>query len=237
MISVLSSGSKGNSAYIKINEISLLVDCGCSYKYISNSLIELGISPSSIDYILITHTDSDHISGLKTFLSKNPCPVILSAEALKQLNYIKQYILITSNINVGIIIEPFMLSHDNECYGYLINNQVVYITDTGYINSKYIKKLSNKETYIIESNYDLNMLLTGKYPVHLKQRIISSYGHLSNEDTYNYLQQMISEKTKNIILTHLSTKNNNPEIIEKIYRKINKNIIISKELERTVLID
>ncbi len=69
--------------------------------------------------------------------------------------------------------------------------------------------------YILESNYEEEMLRNGKYPYHLKQRIRSDRGHISNEDSCKYLSKLIGDKTKYIMLAHLSEENNNPEIVEK----------------------
>ena len=89
---------------------------------------------------------------------------------------------------------------------------MVYITDTGYINRKYLKKLGNKSLYVLESNHDEQMLMDGPYPYYLKQRVISDAGHLSNKTTSKYLSDSVGEKTKYIVLAHLSEKNNTEEI-------------------------
>ena len=89
---------------------------------------------------------------------------------------------------------------------------MVYITDTGYINRKNQDKLRNKEAYIFESNHNTEMLMHGKYPMWLKKRVLSDEGHLSNEQSSYYLSHLIGDKTKKIVLAHLSEENNTPEI-------------------------
>ncbi len=120
----------------------------------------------------------------------------------------------------------------------------MYITDTGYINVKYHEKLKNKNLYIIESNHDIEKLMNGKYPYHLKQRILSDEGHLSNKDCSYYLKTFIGENTNNIILIHLSEENNTEELayneLKKVLEELNRNdirIIISRQKERTELIE
>ena len=78
-----------------------------------------------------------------------------------------------------------------------------------------LKKYQNKDIYILESNYEEEMLQNGKYPYHLKQRIRSDKGHISNIDSCRYLKKLIGNKTKYIMLAHLSEENNNPEIVDK----------------------
>ena len=63
-----------------------------------------------------------------------------------------------------------------------------------------------------ESNHDIDMLLNSSRPWHLKQRILSAKGHLSNEECANILSNIISENTKCIILSHLSEECNDPSI-------------------------
>ena len=125
-----------------------------------------------------------------------------------------------------------------------LKKSIVYITDTGYINNRYFEKLSNHDLYVIESNHDVSMLMNGKYPYHLKQRILGNKGHLSNDDAGYYLSMFIGNKTKTVILAHLSDDNNT---YEKAYDTVNsilkgknikiKNLLIAKQKQRTELIE
>ena len=120
----------------------------------------------------------------------------------------------TFEIN-DVEIELIHTSHDAPAsVGYIIkqdNKELVYVTDTGYINRKYLEKMKNKDCYIIESNHDEVMLMDGPYPRFLKERVISDSGHLSNSTTAKYLKKIIGPNTKNIVLAHLSETNNTPE--------------------------
>ena len=130
-------------------------------------------------------------------------------------------------------------------YGFIIGdseNRVLYLTDTGYINRKYFKQSENLDAYIIESNHDEKMLMEGPYPYILKQRVISDKGHLSNKYTGRYLNKTIGERTKYIVLAHLSENNNTPElaleqVTEEIKDKYNNRIIIAKQHEETEMVE
>ena len=89
---------------------------------------------------------------------------------------------------------------------------VVYVTDTGYVNHKNFKYLQNKDIYLFESNHDIEKLQHGPYPDWLKKRVLSDYGHLSNNACSLYLTKLIGNKTKKIYLMHLSEKNNTEEL-------------------------
>jgi phosphoribosyl 1,2-cyclic phosphodiesterase len=134
-------------------------------------------------------------------------------------------------------------SHDApDSVGFLINDNLVYITDTGYLNNKYIPLLSNKNTYIMESNHDIEMLYNGRYPYHLKKRIASDIGHLSNIDASNYLLKLIGDNTKYIVLAHLSEENNTKdkalETIKSVIENTdNLNILAASQDERTEVIE
>ena len=249
-ICVLSSGSKGNTTYIETPNAKILIDAGNSSKYILEKLQELEVNPEEIDAILITHIHVDHVKGLPVLLKRiNPC-VYMTEKMYPYLDYIENDSIIDkpSFCIKDIYIETIKTSHDTEdSLGYIINNQnksVVYITDTGYINHKYFNILKNRDIYIMESNHDVEMLNNGKYPFELRQRILSDKGHLSNYDSAKYLSRFIGEKTKYILLAHLSEENNTKELayntltnrLEKEHIAMN-NIIITNQNKETELIN
>ena len=215
---VLSSGSGGNTTFIESGKIKILIDAGNTCKYIVNSLKGIGIDAKEIDGIFITHTHVDHVKGLKVFLNKYNTKVYCSSKMLEELDYVSNYCIINEGIvDLGdLVINVIKTSHDvSESFGYVLesnNKSVVYITDTGYINNKYFPVLSNKNLYILESNHDIEMLNSGPYAFSLRQRILGDKGHLSNYDSSLYLSKFIGEKTKYIMLAHLSEENNTPDI-------------------------
>lgn len=251
-VSVLSSGSKGNCTLIQSNNTKILIDLGVTKSYVEKKLEELNVDPKDIKAILITHTHVDHIQGLKVFLKKYEIKLYVNKIILSLLKeYIEdfEYELYDSNFDINDIkIDVIKTSHDVKgSVGFIIksnNKSLVYITDTGYINNKYFDMLNNHNLYIMESNHDINMLMDGKYPYHLKQRILGDKGHLSNDDAAYYLSTFIGNNTKTIILAHLSDDNNTYEIaldkINSVLLSKNKkvdNIIIAKQKERTDLIE
>lgn len=247
--SVLSSGSKGNTTYIETEKAKILIDIGNTTKYVKEKLEELEIEPSEIDAILITHTHIDHIKGLKSFQKKYNIPVYITDKMYPDMDFVENYRVIneeTFNIK-DLSINVIKTSHDtNDSLGYIITSKektIVYITDTGYINRRYFDTLKNKEVYIMESNHDIEMLNNSSYPFALRQRILSDKGHLSNYDSAKYLAKFIGDKTKYILLAHLSEENNTEELAyNELIDRLNKeklnvdNIIITKQNKETELI-
>lgn len=214
---ILASGSKGNSTYVETENLKFLVDVGPSCTYIERSLRSIGVEPSSIDMIFITHTHVDHIGGLRVFLKKYHTKVYITEKMHSEFTIdIENYSYIDGLITVDdLSVLPIKTSHDvADSHGFVFTSggrSLVHITDTGYIHVKNFDKLKGKNLYIFESNHDVRMLREGKYPYHLQQRILSDRGHLSNKDSAYYLSKFVCSDTKKIVLIHLSEENNTPE--------------------------
>jgi len=248
-VSVLSSGSKGNTTYIETDNTKILIDIGNTSKYVKEKLEDFGVKPEELDAVLITHTHIDHVRGLKVFKKKYKVPVYITDTMYKTLDYLNDYKLLSDEFDINDIhITAIKTSHDVEdSRGYIISNNdksIVYITDTGYINERYFDMLSNKDLYVMESNYDVEMLLNGSYPFKLRQRINSPKGHLSNYDSSKYLCSFIGDNTKYILLAHLSEENNTEKLAyETLINRLNTdnkkvdNIIIAKQDKETELIN
>ncbi|MBQ9019549.1 MAG: MBL fold metallo-hydrolase [Bacilli bacterium] len=248
-IKTLSSGSKGNCSIVLCNDTNLIIDMGISYLTLKRSLEENSLSFLDFQGILITHCHKDHTSGLSTLIKKTKLNVYIPQE---MYNSLKEYvpkdrcIFIEDKFNINdVFIELIHTSHDApSSVGYIIeykNRNLVYVTDTGYINRKYLNKMVNKNLYLIESNHDEVMLMDGPYPRFLKERVISDTGHLSNTTTSKYLKKIIGNNTKTIILAHLSEKNNTEEkALEAIHNEgIDKNIkvLIARQYEESEMIE
>lgn len=219
-VCVLASGSGGNSTLIETSKYKILIDIGKNRKYIVDNLLRIGVNPEDINYIFISHLHDDHISALKTFLKKYNPTIVISGAMFRELDTIHDYphILIYEDevILEGLKVTCMHSSHDaTDSRNFLFeegSSSVVYVTDTGYVNQKNFKYLVNKNIYLFESNHDVEKLQHGPYPDWLKKRVLSDYGHLSNNACSVYLSKLVGDNTKKIYLMHLSEQNNSEEL-------------------------
>jgi len=223
----IASGSSGNCIYVGSQNTNLLVDAGISAKRIENGLNGIDILPDTIQGILITHEHSDHVSGLGILARRYHIPIYATYETACSIQQIKSLGEIPDNlyhyikpneafqIN-DINIEPFSTSHDASnpvCYTMQAEGTKVGIaTDLGKYDDYIVSKLEGSELLFIEANHDVNMLMVGKYPYYLKQRILGDRGHLSNETSADLISRLISPKLQHIFLAHLSKENNYEEL-------------------------
>lgn len=252
-VCVLSSGSKGNSTLVITDKVKILIDLGTTTSYVEAALNNLNVDVKEISYILITHSHVDHIKGLKVFI-KRYNPVILVTEDMKNVlekelgNFRYEYYEDKKAIIGDLTVNVIKTSHDaEESIGFVLtnnNSSMVYITDTGYINQKYFKILSNNNLYVLESNHDIKMLMDGPYPYYLKQRVQGDKGHLSNKQASDYLCKFIGDNTRKIVFAHISEHNNSYEkVIETFNEKLSKNdmkfddVLIAKQNEVTEVIE
>ena len=248
-IKTFSSGSKGNCSIVLCDNTNIIIDMGISYLTLKRSLEENSLSFSDFQGILITHCHKDHTNGLSTLINKTKLNVYIPEEmydSLKEYVPKSRCVFVDDNFTINdVSIELIHTSHDAPAsVGYIIDyneRSLVYVTDTGYINRKYLNRMINKNLYLIESNHDEVMLMDGPYPRFLKERVISDKGHLSNSTTSKYLKKIIGENTKTIILAHLSETNNTEEkALEAISKEeLPKNIkvLIARQYEESEMIE
>ena len=116
-------------------------------------------------------------------------------------------------------VTPFAVPHDSvDNVGYEIvteNLTFVIVTDCGSMTDTIKEHLSRANFLVIEANHDPEMLAEGPYPAHLKARIVSQVGHMSNQDCGKALAENATAELRHVWLCHLSEENNHPELARK----------------------
>lgn len=236
-IAVLASGSNGNATYIETKNNKFLIDDGISFKLLLSRFYACNIEINKVDSIFLTHEHFDHVCGLRMLTKNLKLDSYLSLGTYKGLNKEGKSAIDNSNVHYiksGDILDfgnakitVLQIHHDvYEPLGFIIEEdgkKLVYITDTGYVDKKYYEILSNADMYIVESNYDVEMLWSSNRPFELKKRIEGDHGHMSNEACAVLLSHLIGANTKTIVLAHISDDCNYyhmPELIMKHHQKV-----------------
>ena len=234
-ISVLGSGSTGNSVLLVANGTRVLVDAGLSARETVRRMSMLGEDPNSLDGILITHEHGDHVGGLRVLMKDRDCPIFMSAktrdayvcerrnvandEPRRRSDALRDRMVEIDSghdFRIGEIdFHPFTVPHDAvDNFGFTATHAAVKIAtlmDFGHITTLITERLRGCAAIVIESNHSRDMLKTVEnYPWELKQRILSRLGHLSNEDIAEWLLDGFDGQAQHIVLAHLSLRANNP---------------------------
>jgi len=221
----LFSGSSGNATYIGDGSCGVLIDAGMSMTAVCTALRTNGIDPASIRGILVTHEHSDHVCGIGPLSRKFDIPVYANLstwEAMtSRLGNVagKNGRVFTTGQDFYINdlgITPFRTPHDAaESVGYRIEcggKVFAYMTDIGHVSTSMMSMARGADLVMLESNHDVDMLIKGSYPQHLKKRILGTRGHLSNKDAAAAVIAMAGMGVRRVMLGHLSEHNNTEEL-------------------------
>jgi phosphoribosyl 1,2-cyclic phosphodiesterase len=223
----LGSGSSGNCYYIGTDNYGILFDAGLSLRTIKKILNDYEIELEQIMAVFITHDHFDHIRSVGSLGEKEGIPIYATSlvhTGIENNHYVDAKLYASRKIiekgqSVSIkdfTITAFSVPHDaSDCVGYLIqyeHHNFVLATDVGHIDETVGEYIRVANHLIIEANYDREMLLQGRYPDFLKERIMNGRGHLCNSETAGFLATNFDFHLKNIWLCHLSKDNNHPAL-------------------------
>ncbi len=230
-LTVLASGSKGNSSVLASSRARLLVDAGLSCRETCRRMANVGEDFRQLTAILISHEHSDHIEGLWVLARKLDIPVYMSAAtysawqrwARAKYDGVRPAVAKLETFQAGrsftiadITINPFTIPHDAvDPVGFTFRADGVKIgmvTDLGYMPLSVMDNLRRCDGLMIESNHDIEMLRGGPYPWAVKQRVMSRVGHLSNEALAEFFLSDYDGSAAFLVLAHLSEQNNHPDL-------------------------
>ncbi len=219
----IASGSSGNCIFAGSDTTSLLIDTGVSGRRVTQGLQAIGRKPEEIHGILVTHEHSDHISGLGVISRKYGLPIYATPGTLEAITSCKALgklpeglfheITPWQDFQIGdITVTPLPISHDAaQPTAYRLRSgakSMAVITDLGTYGDDLIQQLQDLDVLFLEANHDIHMLQAGSYPYYLKQRILGTRGHLSNEDSGRLLNEVLHDGFRAVMLGHLSQENN-----------------------------
>lgn len=216
---VLSSGSKANSTYVESGDSAILIDNGLSAKKLEGRLHLAGLNSSKIKAILVTHEHGDHIAGVGTLSRKLRVPIYCNRLTRRCLRDGFGFEIFNNSdaFNIsGIEVKPFSIIHDAaDPVGYVCSAEGLSfgsVTDLGRVTDVVREALRGVNSLLLESNHDQEMLANCSYTWELKNRISSSYGHLSNDAAAALLQELIHGDLNHVVLGHISENSNTPDL-------------------------
>jgi len=222
----LASGSKGNCHALSDGERTLLIDAGLSLRQIRQRLEAVGGDPGTIQALALTHEHSDHVGALGVILRRTAWTILATADTRRAVEA-GQRLEIPDDRWLeleagrardwaGWRLLPFAIPHDAAdpvAYRVEAGGQAcAVVTDLGQPTALVADHLQGLDLLVLEANHDVDMLREGDYPPHLKARILSRVGHLSNAAMAELLARICSPRLKLLILAHLSEANNHPDL-------------------------
>jgi len=223
----LSSGSCGNCYYLGSEAGGIVIDAGVSLRRLKRALADNGLGMDSFSAVLVTHDHLDHIRHLGSFCKRLGKPVYTSAvihDALARHTFTSAYISSCRKVLAedewndvaGMRVRYFVVPHDaTQTVGYAIEaagRTFVIMTDIGRMTDEAVSMASVADTVVIESNYDMDMLMAGPYTYELKMRIVQGCGHLSNDECASAIKRFWHKGLRNLFLCHLSENNNTRQL-------------------------
>jgi phosphoribosyl 1,2-cyclic phosphodiesterase len=252
IVAPLGSGSAGNSYYFESDGTSLLVDAGFGPRETRRRIEDVGHTIESVAAIVITHEHYDHIRGAEKISRKYGIPIYLTQGTLEasSIDHKETNVVVFENnttFTIGeIAVHARRTIHDAADPACFVleardGTRVGLASDLGHADETVIQHLSNCDGLFFEANHDLDMLRLGSYPWSLKRRIMSRYGHLSNDDSMLAVQRMIGADLKMLCMIHLSQKNNHESIVRDMTSRLvartgaQLELAIAKQFEPTGL--
>jgi phosphoribosyl 1,2-cyclic phosphodiesterase len=225
----LGSGSEGNALLVElsggITTTRIMMDCGFGIAETESRLSRVGLMPEDIDAIVVTHEHTDHIGGVARFARKHRIPVWLTHGTAKVLREgslptaLRHYVDPHQAFVIGDAhVTPYYVPHDAyEPVQYVFSDgarRLGVLTDTGTVTAHIEQTLSACDALVLECNHDLDMLMSGAYPLSLKRRVAGRFGHLDNATAAGLVARIDCSKLKHLIAAHLSKSNNRPDLAQ-----------------------
>ncbi len=221
----IGSGSKGNCLVAEAGNTRVLLDCGLSPRETGLRLARIGLAPSDITGILVTHEHDDHAGQAYPFAAQHRLPVWMThgtqaalAESGKLAGDVETRTIDGRNPFAidGLEVRPYTVPHDaREPVQFVLSDgafRLGVLTDIGASTAHVEATLSGCDALVLETNHDVDLLWGGDYPKWLKERIAGPFGHLSNASSEKLLAALDRSRLKHVIAAHLSQQNNRPEL-------------------------
>lgn len=212
-ITVIGSGSSGNSYFVQSGEKTLLLDAGLPIQRIQAGT-QYGLS--KLAGALITHSHNDHSKCVRE-LMRYGVHCYMPSDTINELGLndggVSTYahsVDTFETIDVGgWRVKAFPLEHDVTNYGYIVDdghgNRLVYITDTSFCRYR----IHGMTHLLIEANHSREILLKRCEESEEARRQLGRLlrSHMAVETTVKFLQANDLSNLRRLWLIHLSDRN------------------------------
>lgn len=259
VVSLASSSVHGNAYLVGWGSTNVLVDCGLPIRRLEKSLQALNIDPHTLNGIFVSHEHGDHVRALQL---RTPFPTQYHVPSYSS------HLLWSGQSSFGpvphalcramehgesvhagaLTVAAFKKSHDAIApLGFRLTapdgTSVAVVTDLGEVTDEVVRGALGCDYLIFESNHDRDMEQSSGRPWSLIRRVMGRYGHLSNDEAGEALTALITERTKGIMLAHLSLDCNTParalQTVSSHLRRLRYDgvLTVASAWETTVLVD
>ena len=224
-VTVLGSGSSGNSILVESGRTRVLVDAGFSGRDLERRLACVEVDPDSLTALFITHDHGDHTCGMGVAARRWGIPLYLTertraacARLLNGSEDVRSYSSAAPVCIDDLVVEPFLTVHDAvDPVAVTISElgsgeKMGIATDLGRPTATVRHALRDCDLLVLESNHDEIMLRDAPYPWSVKSRIAGSHGHLSNRAAAELASELMHPRLAAVVLAHLSDSANEPEL-------------------------
>jgi phosphoribosyl 1,2-cyclic phosphodiesterase len=232
-VTVLGSGSTGNSALVETAGTRLLLDAGLSARQLKKRLAECGVEPDRLDAIVLTHEHGDHSGGVQVWCKQYGTPVYcsrLTAQILQKegCDAVRNWRLFQTGADFeiqDIRVRSFPVPHDAvDPAGFVLEHsgaRLGLLTDLGAATKLVYERVRGVHTLLVETNHDERLLQEDtRRPWSVKQRIMSRHGHLSNAAAAAVIGEVLADGLQRAVLGHLSRDCNTPELAVGAVRQV-----------------
>jgi phosphoribosyl 1,2-cyclic phosphodiesterase len=246
-VTVLGSGSSGNTTLLEADGVSLLIDVGLGVRQIATRLATVGVSWPRIRAVLLTHTHCDHWNDrVFAHLLRLRIPVWCHAEhlavlrkhcscyrAMQRAKLFRTYEADRTWLLTGLLqCRPLSVRHDSTTFGFRFDGatslfgrawSLGYATDLGSWDESLVEGLADVDLLAVEFNHDVGLQMASGRPAPLIERVLGDEGHLSNEQAaalaVAVMRRSAPRRLTRLVQLHLSRLCNRPELARRAARQ------------------
>lgn len=224
----LASGSSGNAYLLRTQKVAILLEAGLRLPLLRKYLVGAGVEPEELAAVFISHEHGDHCLAVRDLANECGAAIYSNSHVLKAIGVHDlpgaRVVEPGESVLLGDVeVRTFRVQHDAVCpVGFLIqigDRTLSLATDLGEATDEVREAVSRSDLVVLEANHDSQMLAKGRYPYHLRRRVGSVTGHLSNHQAAHLLAENLKDRAAEVWLAHLSKENNTPALAVQTVRQ------------------